>query len=220
MSHYQGSIDWMKVKAAGISFAFLKATEGTTFVDDRYAENLQGAKQAGLIVGAYHFFRASTEAVAQAEADFFIEVVGRSGGFRQVDLPPVIDAEVSENTPAAVRAWVDRVKEKTGKTSILYTYPSFIDDYLGSSLSDLPLWLASYSRNQPANRGGWDRWVFLQYSESGTVPGISGPVDLDEYSGSVDELMASLQPSYLLTADDANKVIAFFVSRISGHGCA
>lgn len=203
VSHYQGAIRWNQVKNAGYSFAFIKATEGKDFVDSWFADNVNQATSAGLLTGAYHFCRAFNETQAIAEADHFLEVIQSAGGMDLLELPPVLDMETPNNSTrkqlvSAVKAFIGRIKEKSGRDAILYTYPYFIDRYLdASSLRDIPLWLASYSPNPPQDKGGWNRWLFLQYTEKGTVPGIDGPVDLNEFDGGEDELMAikaSLDP--------------------------
>ena len=86
VSHHQGTIDWNKVKAAGVQFVFLKATEGETFVDKRYAINRAGAKAVGIPCGAYHFFRPKASLTAQI--DNFVKTVAK---LQPGDLPPVLD---------------------------------------------------------------------------------------------------------------------------------
>lgn len=80
VSHWQGIIDWKKVRGAGYSFAFLKATEGSRIVDDRFRANAQDAKNAGLLVGAYHFTRAASTDDVKNEVDHFLQVIESAGG--------------------------------------------------------------------------------------------------------------------------------------------
>ncbi|MCR8645236.1 glycoside hydrolase family 25 protein [Paenibacillus sp. N1-5-1-14] len=207
VSHYQGTIDWAKVRASGISFAFIKATEGTTYTDSKLAANLAGAKAAGIKVGAYHFCRAGIPGDAEKEANYFIQVLNSLGGIAKWDLPPALDIETTNNATNLTRtcqAWLSRVQATWNVQPLLYTYPYFAKSYLDASLGNVPLWYANYGVNQPADVAGWTRWQFLQYSDSGTVPGIVGPVDMNEFDGSEDELMG-----YELSVDDANKIIAF-----------
>ena len=86
-SHYQGQMDWQTIAGQGITFAFLKATEGSGTVDDCFAENWKNARAAGLAVGAYHFF--SFDSPAETQADNYCAVVPAS----EDALPPVIDLE-------------------------------------------------------------------------------------------------------------------------------
>ena len=98
VSHYDGTIDWAAANKAGIAFAFMKSTEGTGFVDPQFAANWKGAGDAGVIRGAYHFFRPATDATAQA--DFFVQTTGVPG---KGDPPPTIDLEATDNWRA--RRW-------------------------------------------------------------------------------------------------------------------
>ncbi len=188
VSHWQGDIDWTKVKAAGIAFAFVKATEGQTIVDKKFAANLKDARAAGVLVGAYHFCRAKNVAAAQEEADHFIGAINMVGGFDLLDLPPVLDIETKEggikaNITAVCHAWLEKVTAATGKTPLMYTNSDMAAKYLDKSLASYPLWLAHYGVSQPSDAGGWSGWTFFQYSDAGNIPGISGSVDMNEYCG-------------------------------------
>ncbi|MBP2001185.1 lysozyme [Paenibacillus shirakamiensis] len=198
VSHWQGTIDWTKVKASGKSFVFIKATEGTSYTDPQFVTYVKGARAAGLLVGAYHFTRASKPADVAAEVAYFLTTLNLIGGVASLDLPAVLDAETKEagtpvNITATIRAWVDEFKRRTGKLPFLYTYPSFIDAYLNASLGDVPLWYAYYSSTVPANKAGWNAWEFMQYSSEGSVNGISGSVDMNEYRGTLADLKNAYQ---------------------------
>src|ERR1700743_1690699 len=90
VSHYDGTIDWAMVKASGIDFAFMKATEGTTFVDPEFAANWKAAGDAGVIRVVYHFFHPMDDPAAQA--DFFVATAGVPG---KGDLPLALDLETT-----------------------------------------------------------------------------------------------------------------------------
>jgi lysozyme len=215
VSHYQGNIDWLQVKNAGISFAYIKATEGSSLVDDMFQVNVTGAKNAGIAISAYHFSRASDENTALIEANFFIQTVNQVGGFHLFQLPPALDMETETggsmaSITAAAHAWLNTVNTASGRTSVIYTYPSFADNYLDNSLSNVPLWLANYNNDQPANHAGWTKWTFLQYTDQGSVPGINGTVDINEYAGKVSDLLGSF-----ISPEDANKIIPFLAAAYS-----
>lgn len=192
ISHYQGTIDWQKVKSdpLHISGVIIKATEGTTFVDDHLKANVTNAKTAGYPVGVYHFLKAGTAAQAIAEAEHFLNTLDGM----QIDLPPFLDMEDNANTVEAARAWIDYVHKITGVMPILYSYPSFIDSKLPNGFTDVPLWYANYSENQPRDRGSWKQWTFLQYTSSGKVAGIVGNVDVSEFNGTEDDFMVKFGP--------------------------
>ena len=90
VSHYQGQIDWKQMKAQGIGFAYIKATEGSSYVDECYEQNMTDAENAGIAAGAYHFFSFDSPGVTQAE--HFIQTVGEDG-----TLIPVVDVEYYGN---------------------------------------------------------------------------------------------------------------------------
>jgi len=196
VSHWQGVIDWKRVRNAGYSFVFLKATEGPKLVDDRFRANAQEARSAGLLTGAYHFTRARSAAEVKTELEHFIQTVESAGGLSSFKLPLALDIETKEggnraNITANVREWANQIKLRTGRTLMIYTYPNFIDTSLDGTLGNIPLWYAYYSSGVPANKGGWASWEFIQYTNKGRVPGINGDVDLNEYKGSEAELMAA-----------------------------
>ncbi len=182
VSHYQGEVDWAAVKAAGITFAIAKATQGASEVDPRFTQNWAGIKAAGLVRGAYHFFDPSVNAETQAEN--FIATVQLEAG----DLPPMLDIEVSEGVSAEgidadIQVWLTKVADAYGITPIIYSDLSFIRDNLASGFSAYPLWLADYSATPPTAPGDWDAWLIWQYSQSGSVSGVDGNVDRDVYEG-------------------------------------
>jgi GH25 family lysozyme M1 (1,4-beta-N-acetylmuramidase) len=187
LSHYQGSVSWSKVRSDGISFAFMKATEGSTYADPTLQRNWQGAEQVGIYRSAYHFARPST-GTAAAQARFFVAKAGRFAD--PGDLPPVLDLEASGGLgPAALRSWVSTwlttVERLTGRTPILYFSPSFWTDHMGNStaFTRYPLWIANYTTGAPRVPGGWPTWTFWQRTSSGRVSGISGSVDMNRFNG-------------------------------------
>ncbi len=191
VSHHQGTVDWDRVASRGISFAFIRVSDGLYTLDRQFERNWTEAKRVGIIRGVYQFFRPNQNAVAQAE--LLLERIGwhvESG-----DLPPVIDVEVSggrsrSQVVAAVRAWVDRVEEAVGVKPIIYTSPGLWDSIAASSeFGDYPLWVAHYYTSCPRMPTGWDSWVFHQYTDSGYVSG-AGTVDRNRFNGSLADLQA------------------------------
>jgi len=193
VSHWQGTINWASVAAAGKRFAIIKATESTTYVDDKYATNHSGARANGIRTGAYHFAQPSTTAGdAVAEADWFVAHMN----FLVGDLNPSLDLEVSNGLGTSalttwVKTWLDEVYSKTGMRPMIYTSPSFWRTYMGDTTSIANagytvLWIAHWgvtSPSVPASNWGGHGWTFWQYSSNTTVPGISGNVDHDRYNG-------------------------------------
>jgi GH25 family lysozyme M1 (1,4-beta-N-acetylmuramidase) len=195
VSRYQHStsLDWEKVQADGVQFAFIKATEGRTYTNPYFAADWATTTQLGLYRGAYHFARPS-KGTAAAQAKYFISVAGTAGGFG--DLPPVLDLEDSGGMGAsALRTWVSNflqtVESLTGRTPLIYCSPSFWSSKVGDStaFTRYPLWIAHYTTaSQPRVPGGWNTWTFWQNTSSGRVNGISGNVDMNRFNGTLDQL--------------------------------
>ena len=109
VSHYQGTVDWASVLRQGYRFAFIKATEGTTWTDPEFSANWAGAKGAGLLRGAYHYYEPGDDPGQQA--DFFLNTVWPHGGqplLAPGDLPPVLDIETTGSQSAAERTCLNR----------------------------------------------------------------------------------------------------------------
>jgi lysozyme len=195
VSHYDGTIDWAQVKASGRAFAFAKATEGTTYTDPSFAANWAGMKQQGIARSAYHFFHSNVDPTT--EANHFLSVMG---SLQAGDLPPTLDLEVTDNQSAATITantitWLDTVAAATGTKPILYASPSFISGTLGSPAgleNHATLWVANWGVNCPDVPAPFTGFAFWQYSDAGTVPGISGSsnVDLDRFNGDLAALQA------------------------------
>ncbi|WP_460962673.1 GH25 family lysozyme [Parasphingorhabdus pacifica] len=197
VSNHNGKIDWQSVAASGKKFTFVLATDGQSFTSKTFDEQYNGAKQAGMMAGAYHFGRPSGSAVEQADRLMAVNKYTEDGK----SLPPVLDLEVDPNsggcyglTSGQMHGWtqqfIDRIKEGTGQDAIVYASPSFWSQCMAGSdeFKDHPLWLASYGVDQPKVPGGWDSYDFWQYTEEGSVPGIGGDVDLNKFNGSVEKL--------------------------------
>jgi GH25 family lysozyme M1 (1,4-beta-N-acetylmuramidase) len=195
VSGWQGtSINWSSVRAAGKVFAFAKASEGTGFTDASFAHNWPGMRNAGLLRGAYHFFRPGSDPTTQA--DHFVDVINANGGMVAGDLPPVADVEVSDSQAAStviarLRVFLDRVQARTGRLPLIYTANFFWGEYLGNpNFSNYPLWVANYGPSCPYLPNAWSNWRFWQYSDNATVSGIPGGVDADMFNGTLDDLRA------------------------------
>ena len=187
VSHFQGTVDWKEVAASGAAFAFVKATQGITYVDPHFAENWPAMKEAGLLRGAYHFYEPADDPHSQAL--HFLSTVK----FEPGDLPAVLDVEInggvsSQQLWSGVSAWLQDVQAGTGRQPIVYTAPGF---WNGNSpdlaLTCHPLWLADYAA-QPTLPHGWSTWLFWQHSQTGTVQGVSTSVDLNLFNGTAQQL--------------------------------
>jgi lysozyme len=183
VSHHQGEIDWARVHADGIGFAYLKASEGSGFVDPRFETNARAARRAGLRVGGYHYFTLCSPGAPQAE--HFGDVLDAASLLetRVRSMPPAIDLELLGNCadpPARgdllreVRAFIDVVERRTGQHVVVYAYPDFESRYRISNALDRRLWVRRIGRTPPA--GDWWMW---QRNDHATIDGITGPADLN-----------------------------------------
>lgn len=187
-ARYQGVIDWRAARAAGVSFAWLKVTEGGDYLDPGWASNAPGARSAGVPVGGYHFYYFCRS--PEEQAAWFIENVPKRSG----DLPPMLDMEWNHLSPtcqrrpnpATVRAEIlkfsDIVTAHYGTRPVVYTTPDFYEKNGLGALEGLEFWLRSV-KEHPSERYPGERWAFWQYTGTGVVPGIGGPVDLNAFAG-------------------------------------
>ncbi|MGO9707843.1 MAG: glycoside hydrolase family 25 protein [Polyangiaceae bacterium] len=191
VSTYQGSVDWTSVHAAGIDFAFTRVSDGTTTPDDTFATNWAGIKAAGMVRGAYQYFRASEDPTAQADL-----VASSEGTLGSGDLSPVADVETLDGESGAtlvanLATWVTEIKSKTGRTPMIYASPGFWDDLPSTSqfASELS-WVANWDVSCPDTSTPWTTWTFWQNADNGSVSGISGAVDTDVFNGTLAQLQA------------------------------
>lgn len=177
VSHHQGDIDWARVAADDISFAYIKATEGRDHLDRRFVENWEGAQAAGIERGAYHFFTLCSPGRAQAE--HFLEVVPDD----EAALPPAVDLELAGNcatrpSPATVGRELEEflavVESATGQPTVLYVGDDFEGEYPVRRRLDRPLW-----HRRILWRADVDGWLIWQFTGRGRVDGIPGGVDVN-----------------------------------------
>jgi len=196
VSHWQGTIDWNQVYDAGYRFAFAKATESTTYVDDYFDTNMQNGHAAGLYMGAYHFARPNSpiQDDAIAEADHFVDTI--MPYIREGYLVPALDLEENDEglSWSELTDWANtfcsRVYERTGVRPVIYTSAYWASN-LDPSITQWDLWIAhwTYDSSGEPDTGVWPTWAFWQYSDQGSVPGISGNVDLDVFNGDLQTLV-------------------------------
>jgi lysozyme len=223
VSHFQGEINWDQVKQnePEISFVFVKASEGINFVDAHFVKNWTGAKQAGILRGAFHFFESDKD--AKAQADLFINTVKT---LEENDLPPLLDLEsgkfdeldevAHDNYINNVFTWLEEVEKALGVKPIIYASPDFARDYLtDKKFSGYAQVVAEYDTVSAAPKmwGAWEgkTWTFWQYSADHKVKGITDPVNLAKFNGSAQELFNFVKISrkeeieVILTADESKE---------------
>ena len=189
VSHYQGDIDWQKVKAAGIEFVFVRlgyrgyGQDGVLKMDTNFEKNMEGARAAGLDVGVYFFAQAVNETEAVEEAEFVLEHLMEY----DLQMPVVYDPEsvvheeartdnvTGEQFTKNTKVFCETI-EKSGYDAMVYcnmTWQAFKLDL--EVLEEYPIWYADYEE-YPQTPYHFEIW---QYSNEGTVDGIQGNVDLN-----------------------------------------
>lgn len=186
--HVKGDIDWSTVSAIN-DFTFVKATEGTSYINPKNDSDVSSALNLGMKVGEYHYAKPDSND-AKSEAEFFLDNLSDD-----TELPPVLDIEESSLEPSAlvdwISEWVSTVEDATGKKVMIYTYPAFWRTQAGNTtkFADTnPLWIADYNgKSAPSYPlpGGWSDWAFWQYTGQGTADGITDDVDLNVFNGSI-----------------------------------
>lgn len=195
VAHYQGAIDWDVLAAQDLDFAWIKATEGSSHTDERFAENWADATETDLLVGAYHFMSFESPGADQA-AHLASEVPATAG-----TLPPVIDLEFyggfHEDRPTADEAHaildplVAGIEEHYGAAPIVYATEDAYDLYLAGRYPDLPVWIRSVAW-APRLSDGRD-WTVWQYSNRDRLRGYDGVepyIDMNVFVGDRAELEA------------------------------
>jgi lysozyme len=189
VSSLQGLIDWSAVAGAGFRFGIARATDGQ-LIDSRFAENWMGIGNAGLVRGAYDFFEPAQNATAQA-ATYLATV----GAFGPGALRPILDVETTGGQSAAIitagiAAWAASVLGATGQSPIIYTGAAFWNAIGNPQIAGADLWIAAWNVACPNIPTAWGTWVLWQNSSNGFLAGVPGVVDLDEFNGSSDQLLA------------------------------
>ena len=189
ISKWQGEIDWAEVKRARTAFVFIKATEGGDHLDEKFIENWNNARAAGIPRGAYHFVFWCRPADEQA-AWFRKHIPADPDA-----LPPVLDVEWNAHSrtcpkridPALARRKIaimlKAMEQHTGKKPIIYTDIPFHADVMAGHFEGYPYWLRSVAA-PPEERYDNRSWTFWQYTTTGRVPGIKGGVDRNAFAGS------------------------------------
>ena len=181
VSTWNGNIDWDKVYKSGVRYAMIRSSfgvENPNQVDNKFVRNITNAQRAGVKCGIYHYSYAKSAAEAKKEAEFCLKTIK---GYK-LDLPVAFDIEDSSQThlgkdtlTSIVIAFCDRIKS-AGYRPMLYCNPNWLCNYLHKDklINKYDIWLANWGVSAPSyNCAIW------QYSENGSVPGISGSVDMN-----------------------------------------
>lgn len=179
VSHHQGDIDWSLVdsfRANPIQFAYVKATEGETHLDDMLYKNFFSAQAKGLSVGTYHYFKTTSGPLEQ-----FYNYSEAIDELNQ-DLIPMVDVEERGNISDEdfhynLQLLLDLLEEKFGKKPLIYTGNSFYDDYLSDKYKNYYFCIAHYS--QVPVCGDSTEWTMWQFTDEAYIKGVDERVDIN-----------------------------------------
>ena len=189
VSAWQRSIDFKQVKDEGIEIVYIKASEGTSYVDPYLENNYKNAKANNLKIGFYHFLTATTISQAEAEANFFASVIEG----KEVDCKLAMDYEqfygATKNEINEIGvAFMRRLKQITGKDVIVYSNLNNVKNTFEENVANEgKLWIAYYSNpnNLIGVKSSWDTYIGIQYTSTGRIAGINGNVDRDKFSSEI-----------------------------------
>ena len=192
ISHWQGNINWQKMKSKNVKYVFMKASEGASFRDPRFTDNWKNAKEAGLYRGAYHFYRNGVNPITQAHL-LMSQLNGDKG-----ELPLVLDCEDTIGTvdKQELLGCLKEIENLSGRKPIIYTGKWWWNPKVGNVewAKEYDLWIAQYVNvSQPSLPIGFNKWLFWQYSSSGNGAqyGVSSNrIDLNNFNGAQEDLKA------------------------------
>ena len=182
LSHYQGDVFWETVGAnSKMAYVYLKATEGSTHIDETYERNIELAHRHGLKVGSYHFFRPKTELSKQLD-NFMSQCQPGSQ-----DLIPMIDIESTgglktEEFCDSLFKFLELEEKAYRQKPLLYTYTNFYNKHLVGKIDGYHLMIAQYSEEMPKLADGRD-YTMWQYTAKGKINGINTFVDKSRFMG-------------------------------------
>lgn len=195
VSAYQGTVDWQTLFAQNIDFAFIKATEGSSFVDSCFAYNCAEAQKQHLSVGVYHFF--SYDSSGEAQARHYIDTVSLFDGM----LPPVIDLEFygdyEKNPPSRERvsgelqAMLDALEQHYGVKPIIYATEKSYALYLSGEYAQYDIWIRNVWTKPKLSDGR--EWTFWQFTNREQLQGYEGKekyIDVNVFCGTAEEFQA------------------------------
>ncbi|MCR9250591.1 MAG: hypothetical protein NXI20_09205 [bacterium] len=188
-SHHSGDINFQKLKQDGVSFVFLKATEGSSHKDSKVDEYFKEAVRNEIPVGFYHFYRFEEDPVHQLK--FFHKTVSS----KNYSLPLVLDVEdygqTSNKTRSAIRrdikTFVDSLESVVKCEILIYTNESGYNDYIKDNVEN-DMWICSFDETEKI--GG--NWKFWQYSHHGKLKYVDGWVDYNTFNGSNEQFQKYL----------------------------
>ncbi len=192
VSHYQGKIDWTRLAKQDVDFAFIKATEGSSYLDERFLDNWQEAAETDLYIGAYHFFSFDSDGAKQAA--FYIETVGNLDG----RLIPAVDVEFyadkeknppkEEEVRTNLRKMLTVLEDYYQVKPVIYSTYTVYNQYIKGEFEEYPLWIRNVYYPPMGDLGR--TWTFWQYTDTAVLEGYEGTekyIDRNVFRGTYNE---------------------------------
>lgn len=189
------------INSQEVQFFFIKATEGTHYINPHFREDAVEVINSDTPVGFYHYARPTDDpGNAKRQAQLFVSVTGLDKDVKSI--APILDIEEDEGLSSReliewTESFVSEIKKLTGKDTMIYTYPTFWRDKMNNTtkFNDLPLWIAEYNNKTSPSElpGGWDKWTFWQYTDKESVSGVNKPVSGSIFNGSYEDLVKMYQ---------------------------
>lgn len=187
VSEWQGRINFAEVASSGIEVVYIRASEGTGYIDPYFRENYENAKANGLKTGFYHYVTARSTEEAREEANFFVSNIKGT----EPDCKLAMDFEVfgdlnKQEINEISEVFLETVEDLSGKECVIYSDAYNARETFSEELAEkYDIWVADYFVEEPANNGKWSSWVGFQYSDRGRINGISGNVDKDYFTNGI-----------------------------------
>lgn len=196
ISHYQGKPNF-KAMAADPNkpdFVYIKATQGTGYIDPNCKANAGEAVKQGFRVGYYHYATLNSENAirdARDEATAFIQAIKSLPAY---SMPPALDIEENKAhlSKEHVRQWINSSLSELAvngfRDYLIYSYTPFLNENLAADhgFGAVKLWIAHYTSNsKPSLPHGWNHYHIWQYSAKGRIAGITGDVDMNRTQGAI-----------------------------------
>jgi len=213
VSEWQGTIDFKAVSDSGIDIVYIRASEGSDYIDPYFRENYENAKANGFKTGFYHYLTARTEEEARAEAEFFVgNIKGTEPECKlAMDFEAFGDLNLEEINEIS-KVFLERVQELSGKECVIYSDAYNAREVFDKELAQkYAIWVADYFVEEPEDNGKWSSWVGFQFTDRGRINGIDGNVDRDKFTNGI--LLNNTSKIPEDTTDDANQEFEYITVR-------
>lgn len=187
INEFSGQVDFARARSAGVNLVYIRATAGCDYADGNLS-SYAAARNAGLLVGYYHYLNAQTESEARAQARHFLRTIGElPNDLRPALLVETVSGLTLEEANHVALAFLQTLQYASGLVPILYTDDRSAELLWTSAIADVyPLWVIDVQAEAPeVSDGLWSAWTGWQYTDTGRIDGIPGPAKLSSFTGNI-----------------------------------